>query len=58
MFVPATNMTKNSLKVFDNITGKDDEYKLLDVGLYTSAAEFYFPVLNDKGDAITDGGIR
>lgn len=58
MFVPATNMTRNSLKVFDNVTGRDDDYKLLDIGLYTSAAEFYFPVLNDKGDAITDGGIR
>ena len=58
MFVPATNMTKNRLKVFDNIDGKDDDYTLLQVGLYTSAAEFYFPVLEDKGDAITDGGIR
>lgn len=58
MFVPATNMTKNKLKVFDNVNGKDDNYSLLDVGLYTSAAEFYFPVLEDKGDAITDGGIR
>ena len=58
MFVPATNMTKNSLKVFDNITGRDDKYTLLDVGMYTSAAELYFPVLEDKGDAITDGGIR
>lgn len=58
MFVPATNMTKNKLKVFDNVDGKDDDYTLLQVGLYTSAAEFYFPVLEDKGDAITDGGIR
>lgn len=58
MFVPATNMTKNCLKVFDNVDGKDDKYSLLDVGLYTSAAEFYFPVLEDNGDAITDGGIR
>jgi hypothetical protein len=58
MFVPATNMTKNCLKVFDNVDGKDDRYSLLDVGLYTSAAEFYFPVLEDNGDAITDGGIR
>jgi hypothetical protein len=38
MIVPATNMTKNKLKVFDNIQGKDDHYSLLDVGLYTSAA--------------------
>ena len=58
MFVPATNMTKNKLKVFDNVTGRDDHYKLIDVGLYTSAAQFYFPVLEDNGDAITDGGIR
>ena len=58
LFVPATNMTKNCLKVFDNVDGKDDHYSLLEVSLYTSAAEFYFPVLEDNGDAITDGGIR
>ena len=58
MFVPATNMTKNKLKVFDNADGTDFPYTLKDVSLYTSAAEFYFDVLNDKGDAITDGGIR
>lgn len=58
MFVPATNMTKNKLKVFDNVDGKDNKYSLLDVSLYTSAAEFYFPILNDNGDAMTDGGIR
>ena len=58
MFVPATNMTKNKLKVFDNADGSDFPYTLKDVSLYTSAAEFYFDVLEDKGDAITDGGIR
>ena len=29
MFVPATNMTKNKLKLFDNVNGKDDNYSLL-----------------------------
>ena len=58
MFVPATNMTRNKLKVFDSIDERDWSYKLSDVSMYTSAAEFYFPVLEDKGDAITDGGIR
>lgn len=58
MFVPATNMTKNRLKVFDTVDPKDAHYKLSEVALYTSAAEFYFDVLEDQGDAITDGGIR
>ena len=58
MFVPATNMTKNKLKVFDSVDPNDAHYKLLDVSMYTSAAELYFPVLEDNGDAMTDGGIR
>lgn len=49
MFVPATNMTKNKLKVFDSVDPRDAHYKLLDVSMYTSAAEFYFPVLEDNG---------
>lgn len=39
IFVPATNMTKNKLKVFDSVDPKDAHYKLLDVSMYTSAAE-------------------
>lgn len=58
MFVPALNMTKNKLKVYDNVDGKDDDYKLLDVSLDTSAACLYFPVRNSNGDAVTDGGLR
>lgn len=58
MFVPALNLTQNKLKVWDNVDGKDDPYSLLSVSLYTSAAPFYFPVLEDRGDAITDGGVR
>ena len=57
-FVPCLNMTQNQLKVFDNVTGKDDYVSLLDVGLFTSAAPTYFPVINVNGDAITDGGVR
>ena len=58
MFVPSYNMTKQQMKVFDNVVGKDNGYKLSDVSLYTSAAMFYFPVLEDKGQCIVDGGIR
>ena len=58
MFVPALNMTKNRLKVYDNVDGKDDSYKLLDVSLDTSAACLYFPVRDSNGDAVTDGGLR
>ena len=58
MFVPALNMTKNKLKVYDNLDGNDDDYKLLDVSLDTSAACIYFPIRNYNGDAMTDGGIR
>lgn len=56
--VPALNMTKNKIKVFENITGKDDDFKLKDIALATSAAPTYFPTLNLNGDAITDGGVR
>ena len=59
MFVPALNMTKNKLKVYDNVDGTDDDYTLLDVSMDTSAACIYFPLrTNAEGDAITDGGIR
>ena len=58
MFVLAMNMTQNKLKVYDNIDGKDDNYKLLDVSLDTSAAMIYFPIRNHDGDAYVDGGIR
>ena len=58
VFVPSYNMTKQQMKVFDNIGEKDSQYKLLDIGLFTSAAMFYFPVLQDKGECIVDGGIR
>ena len=57
-FVPCLNMTKNKIKVFDNVQGKDDEYALKDIALCTSAAPTYFPVRNIDGDAITDGGVR
>jgi len=57
-FVPCLNMTSNKVKVFDNVTGQDDSFKLLDVALCTSAAPTYFQVRNIKGDAITDGGVR
>lgn len=56
--VPALNMTKNQLKVFDNIDEKDGEISLLEVSLSTSAAPTYFPPRNYKGETITDGGVR
>lgn len=59
MFIPCYNMTKGALKVFDNIRPNDENVSLVDVGLYTSAAMFYFPVLrNEENHCIVDGGIR
>lgn len=57
-FVPCLNMTKNKIKVFDNVQGKDDAFSLKDIALCTSAAPTYFPVRNLNGDAVTDGGVR
>lgn len=57
-FVPCLNMTRNKIKVFDNVTGQDDSFKLLDVALCTSAAPTYFQVRNINNNAITDGGVR
>ena len=57
-FVPCLNMTQNRIKVFDNVSGNDDECLLRDIALCTSAAPTYFPIINIKGDAITDGGVR
>lgn len=57
-FVPCLNMTRNTIKVFDNVCGQDDDFLLKDIALCTSAAPTYFPVINFKCDAITDGGVR
>ena len=56
-FVPCMNMTKNKIKVFDNIVGDDFSRTLHEVSMYTSAAIAYFPILEDNSDAITDAGI-
>lgn len=58
MFVPALDMSENKLKVYDNVSGSDDERSLLDISLATSAACIYFPVRDYYGHAITDGGLR
>lgn len=58
MFIPTMNLTKNKMKVYDNIDGTDDDVKLMDVALQTSAAMFYFPTRNNNGDAVVDGGVR
>ena len=56
-FVPCMNMTKNKIKVFDNIVGDDFNRTLYDISMYTSAAIAYFPILEDNSDAITDAGV-
>jgi len=46
MFVPCYNLTQGKIKVYDNIDGTDDDIKLTDISLDTSAAMFYFPIRN------------
>lgn len=58
MFVPCYNLTQGKIKVYDNIDGTDDDIKLTDISLDTSAAMFYFPIRNHGQDAVVDGGIR
>jgi hypothetical protein len=55
--VPTINLTKDTPKVFDNFTGTDDNVKLYDVGLMTSAAPTYFPGIKFKNNCMIDGGL-
>lgn len=55
--VPTINLTKDTPKVFDNFTGTDDDIKLYEVGLMTSAAPTYFPGVEYNNNCMIDGGL-
>lgn len=55
MFVPVLNLTKNKMKVYDNLNKADENKNITDICLQTAAAMFYFPIRNVNGDAIVDG---
>ena len=57
VFVNATNVTKDTYKVFDNIEGQDDDMLLADVAAYSSAAPSYFKGRDYNGDCLVDGGM-
>lgn len=58
VFTNAMNVTKDKYKVFDNITGQDDDVKLADAAAYSSAAPSYFAGRDYKGDCMVDGGLE
>lgn len=55
--VPSINLTQDKPKVFDNITGKDDDVSLTQVGLITSSAPTYFPGIEFENNCMIDGGL-
>ena len=57
VFVNATNVTKDTYKVFDNIGHQDDDMCLADVAAYSSAAPSYFRGRDYNGDCLVDGGM-
>lgn len=57
LIVPTINLTKDKPKVFDNITGGDDEVLLTEIGLMTSSAPTYFPGVEFNDCCMIDGGL-
>lgn len=57
VIIPALNITDDSYKVFDNITGQDDDVSLTAIAGYTSAAPSYFSGRDFKGKCFVDGGM-
>ena len=57
LIVPTINLTKDRPKVFDNITGGDDNVSLTEIGLMTSSAPTYFPGIEFGDSCMIDGGL-
>lgn len=55
--VPTINLTYDEPKVFDNISGDDDDVLLSDIGLMTSAAPTYFPSIKFNNCCMIDAGL-
>ena len=56
-FLAGLDITDDHFKVWDNITGKDDDVKLKDICRITSAAPTYFDAVNVDGHAMVDCGL-
>jgi len=56
-FFAGLDATEDYFKVWDNITGKDDEVKLKEICRITSAAPTYFDAVNVDGHAMLDSGL-
>lgn len=57
LIIPSLNITDDSYKVFDNITGQDDHIKLSTIAGITSAAPSYFSGRELDGKCYVDGGM-
>lgn len=57
MFFAGLDATEDSFKVWDNITGKDDDTPLKDICRITCAAPTYFDAFNLNGHAMVDCGL-
>lgn len=57
MFFAGLDVTDDSFKVWDNITGQDDPEKLRDICRITCAAPTYFDAVNRNNHAMVDCGI-
>ena len=57
IFIPTLDVTNNRYKVFDNITGKDDDILLRDVAGYTTCAPTYYSGREFQGNCMVDGGL-
>lgn len=56
-FFAGLDATEDYFKVWDNITGKDDDVKLKLISAITSAAPTYFDAINVNGHAMVDCGL-
>ena len=56
-FFAGLDVTEDYFKVWDNITGYDDDVKLSDICRITSAAPTYFDAVDVNGHAMVDCGL-
>ena len=57
LFLAGLDATEDYFKVWDNITGRDDDARLKDICKITSAAPTYFDAVNIDGHAMVDCGL-
>lgn len=57
VFLAGLDITEDSFKVWDNITGKDDNERLKDICRITCAAPTYFDGVDRNGHAMVDCGL-